>query len=176
MVTSACSARSPNFPPMPRIERIGSVSSICAVARRPTTVCLSGLFRAEASFASILLCATPPLIVNPASARTFARARAQIIAPTARRRSEALERGSNAPTSPEALTPRATASASAAEDSKSVASSSDVVFVHSRDSRAMIASTSAVTSRYASSMLARSTTAPGEDAVRAAMTRLDASR
>ena len=139
--TTTRSTRSPNFPPSPRTDRIGSESSISGAAARDTTVCLLGLFLADANLANILLCATPPLIVNPVSANTAARARRHTSAPIANRRSSALASGSRGATAPLASTPSRTRAAISSGSPRSTAS------------------TSAVTSRYASSMDARSTVA-----------------
>ena len=154
--TTNRSTRSPNFPPSPRTDRIGSESSISGVAARDTAVCLSGLFLADANLANILLCATPPLIVNPVLANTASRARRHTSAPMANRRSSALPSGSSGATAPPASTPRRTAAATSSGSPRSAAS------------------TSAVTSRYASSMDARSTIAHSSASVD--MTSQDARR
>ena len=94
-VRPARSTRSPSLPPSPLIERIGRISSISSTAARDTTVCLFGLFRADASLASILLCAIPPDIVYPVFAKT-ARARGARPRPAPARASETLASGRSA--------------------------------------------------------------------------------
>ena len=137
---SAASTFSPSLPPKPLIERIGSDSIISVTARALTAVCLFGLFLADASFASILLCATPPLMVNPVRSNTAARISAHTCAPTASRLSCSLVDGVRGTTAPLARMPSRTISSTTAASAVATA-----------------ASTSRVTSTYASSMLARST-------------------
>lgn len=71
----------PNLPPRPRMLRRGRVRISDSIPLAGTMVCLSGLFCADASFASILLWLTPALSVYPVSDLTAALTLAQTFAP-----------------------------------------------------------------------------------------------
>ena len=62
--TTSCTT-APSLPPQPGTAVKGTPSSSRTPAWRGTTVCLSGLLRAEATLAVALLCAMPPEIVKP---------------------------------------------------------------------------------------------------------------